>query len=225
VRDQLGKLNVGYSASDEGAASIKADVLKVEKKSGYVETGSFLDLLPNEYFGMLDEMRGGIVRMTGATRVVFVCDEANLLGKEDELALFGRFVNVFLDHRCQFVVATSDSMVEGFPEIDAAFDRIIHLKGFSRVEDTTEMVEKLRTGLIVQSGKLYKYIHETCSGNPRKILHLLSNCSDFISSRSSKRHADSAESATVLDLEVLRNAAAQMEQQEEEWRRLAARQR
>ncbi len=61
------------------------------------------DLLPFEFFELLAELKQAVLTKFGKTRVVVLCDEANVLTYGQQMDLLERHIQLFADGRVQFL--------------------------------------------------------------------------------------------------------------------------
>jgi hypothetical protein len=132
------------------------------------------DLLPFEYFAFLEEFQSELKKNHGITKLIAICDEANLLPLEMQSALIKENIPIFRDKGLQFLFVGCGAPDELSLAAEECFEVIEELNGIP--ENFIQEFYQKRSGI----GKLSieknasTLLHKTTEGNPRQLLMVLS---------------------------------------------------
>lgn len=151
--------SVGFSAGAKGE----------KKETGWVEQEQ-PPILPFEFLEFCEEILG-VLERKGKTRVIALCDEANLLSFEQQRDILGRYIEVFASRRIQFLFVAGPHRSEPVPPpIPEGFDLVLEMTGL-QPGAAAQLLSKVatRSGLELEP-KSAAIAQARLEGNPRLLL-------------------------------------------------------
>lgn len=129
-----------------------------------------LNVLPFEFAEFVDELTVGVLHAHGFRRIVFLCDEANVMPLFRQEQLLEQYLDLFRSKGGQFLfvagmLAGDDNLV-----LPACFERVIHLTGFKKRQDVCDLLRQAgEAGSEIKSEAVDAFF-QAYSGHPRRTL-------------------------------------------------------
>jgi hypothetical protein len=145
-----------------GAAALVKGEMVERSSHEYVA----LDLLPFEFFHLVDELCERVLRPKGKQQVIVICDEANHLPLREQSEIIGRYLELFAVRQIRFVVVVRPVVARRSLAALTTFEEL-ELKGFPRQEDVAEMLNRYSIGSpITILDEAIEVVWETFEGRP-----------------------------------------------------------
>lgn len=156
--------SVGFSAGAKGE----------KKETGWVEQEQ-PPVLPFEFLEFCEELLDAL-KEHGKTRIVALCDEANLLPFEQQRDILGRYIDLFTSRRVQFLFVTGVLRWDAVPPpVPEGFDLILELRGLEGGA-AAELMRKVARyqGVEIEAGAI-EIGQSQLDGNPRLLFLALTS--------------------------------------------------
>ena len=149
---------VGFSAGVKGEKTEQISHQKLQA-----------DVLPFEFVEFTHEITQKVLTRHGKSRVVILCDEANLLSSFFQEEILNRYFDLFCPQQFQFVFVAG--LLRGSARVmPDCFETLIELTGFPSVSDLSTFIHRANTSPITIPEHAISALFEEFHGHPRHSL-------------------------------------------------------
>lgn len=159
---------VGFSAGAKG-----------EKSEKGVAESEPLKILPFEFLEFAEELYESVLLPNGKTRVVALCDEANVLPQFEQENILERYLSLFAVRQIQFLFVAGFYPWDQIPSLPRCFETFLELKGLCEKDTHALLVhtaQALKVSVPLEASRIF---HTQFKGNPRLILMAFSEAAPW----------------------------------------------
>jgi hypothetical protein len=155
------------------AAGVKGE----KREAGIIEQQQ-ADILPFEFLEFISEINTNVLAEYEITRVLILCDEANLLPIFNQHEILERYLELFAAKYVQFMFVAGFVDVGQINNLPTSFEARLELKGLPTIQHAKELINKWTADEITFLEGAIEHVFDCFKGNPR---HTLQACSKAIS--------------------------------------------
>jgi energy-coupling factor transporter ATP-binding protein EcfA2 len=201
-----------YLIADSEGASLGRErtigasaIVKSEAKEDATRRWDRSNLLPFEFFEFAEAIQNDVLKPLGKSKLVAICDEANLLSLIQQQEILDRYLELFLRKKVQFVFVAARLPV-GSPNLPAAFRQVIELRGWPEINCLFDLITRAEPDISFTS-EAVQATWEAFLGHPRKSLNALLHASHIVADKS----------PAIVDLGLMASAIKDVESSYRHW--------
>lgn len=183
---------------------------KGEKRESSAREYQQVEILPFEFLEFTDELIQKVLKPAGKTRIIILCDEANLMPLFTQEQILDRYLQLFSTRKVQFLFSAGLMAWDAKPNLPMCFETRVELNGFAEKRHVIELISKLNSTVVQFTEEAIDLIYSAFRGHPRDTISACQQAFDIAAEKPDKSVNASVVHAVYMEIKERQESAERM---------------